>query len=131
MVRLTTKLKTLSLIASLVCGGCMSTNASDMQMAVLNEADIETRKAIQRAISELLNGQTIALADNVFSVKSMIIVERKQHRDSSGALIDGRQPLEPADSFTLLTDTKNSCFVRHDQSGKKVNLPGLKCKPVI
>lgn len=119
--------KSLSVLGMLtLLGGCMSTDADSMQAALLKEPSIETRKLIQQALAELLNGQQVTLADTVFSKESTIILEHKSKNDSQGRPLDGRQPLTPADSVSLLKNDQG-CYLRLEQSTQLVALPGVEC----
>lgn len=117
------------LVATMVLGGCMSTQASYAKPAMLASPSAQSARIIQNAIASLTHGQKIKLADNVFGDKSTIIVERARQNDDRGNPLDGRDNNAPADTFTLLK-TADGCVLRHDQTGKQMVLSHLKCKPV-
>lgn len=127
MERLNKALMICALTTLAALGGCVSTNASEMKAALLDNPSVETRKLVQQGLATLLNGQQVMLADKVFSASSQFILERKQHTDEQGRLLDGRQPLAPADSFSLLKNDKG-CYLRHDQSERHVLLHDLTCR---
>lgn len=107
----------------------MSTQAGELQTALLSNANVKSRIIIQEAVASLTNGQHVQIADNVFSQNSTFLVERRVAVDDQGIPLDGRQPLEPVESFTLLIDNQNICHVRRDQTGEKVSLPETSCEP--
>lgn len=110
----------------LMLSGCNATVAKNALPAVLNTSSSETVEAIQQAITSLTGMKNIKLADNVFSQKSTLIVERALHTDNQGRLLNGRS-VEPADTFSLLVES-GRCYLRHNQSDKIIELALVKCK---
>lgn len=94
--------------------------------ALLKSPSADNRLLLESAIGDLLNSQPIKLADNVFTLKSTIIIEPKQSMDNRGNLLDGRE-IRQADTFTLLFED-DKCYLKHDQSEQTKLLVDIRCK---
>lgn len=94
--------------------------------ALLEQPSAKSRRILEDAIGNLLNSQPVKLADSVFTVKSSIIIEATQPKDSHGNLLDGRENRQ-ADTFSLLTENEK-CYLKHDQSGHIKLLTDINCK---
>lgn len=100
---------------------CLATQLTHPKAALLEQPSAQSRKILENAIGEMLNSQPVKLADNVFTLKSEVIVEPNQPKDSRGFLLDGRD-VRQADTFSLLTEG-GKCYLKHEQSGQ-INLLG-------
>ncbi len=105
---------------------CAATELSQNTPALLEQSSADTRLLLESTIGDLLNSQPVKLADNAFTEKSTVIIERSQPKDSRGNLLDGRE-IRPADTVTLLTED-GKCYLKHDQSGSIKLLDSISCK---
>jgi hypothetical protein len=112
----------------IVLSSCKTLQVEPPRPALLEHSSPETRIVLEQAIGSLLNSQPIKLADNVFTQKNTVIVERSQPSNNQRILLDGRD-IRPADTFSLLI--KNSqCYLQHNQSGQIKVMGLLNCTPL-
>jgi hypothetical protein len=104
----------------------MATQSSPTINALLEYPSTDRRLVLENTIGNLLNSRPIKLADNVFTLESIIIVEHSQHKDHWGNLLDGRE-IRQADTISLLT-SDGKCYLRHDQSENILLLDNVTCK---
>jgi hypothetical protein len=104
---------------------CLAIQSLQPVEALLQQPSVKSRLILENAIGDLLNSQPIKLADNAFLQKSTVIISRRQPKDSSGNLLDGRE-MRQADTFSLFTEG-GKCYVKHDQSGNIKLLDNIKC----
>jgi hypothetical protein len=110
-----------------VLTSCKTFQAEQALPALLEHSSPEIRILLEQAIGSLINSQPIKLADNVFTHKSTVIVERSQPSNNQRILLNGRD-IRPAVTFSLLI--KNSqCYLQHNQSGHIKVMSLLSCKP--
>jgi len=118
--------KSIVIITTSILSGCLATQPSQPVAALLEQSSAENRILLERAIGDFLNSDPIKLADNIFSQKSTVVVDRSPSNDSRGNLLDGREMLA-ADTFSLLTEN-GMCYLKHDQSGHINLLVNISCK---
>ena len=118
--------KSVIIIASLLLGSCLATQPAQHVSALLEQSSADTRLVLENAIGELMNSQPVKLADNVFLQKSIVIIERRQPKDSRGNLLDGRE-VRQADTISLHTED-GKCYLRHDQSVNIKLVDNISCK---
>ena len=95
-----------------------------LQHALLKEPQSEL---IAQGITRLMRSDNIAVADDVFMKRSLMVVDNATKTDELGNPITSNQ-LNMPDRFELLI--KNDlCFVRHLDSKATEPLPEVKCKP--
>jgi len=116
----------LLLLSILVLVGCKSTQAQQPEPALLDAQSTKTREALEQTIGDLLNSQPVKLADNVFTIRSTVVIERLSSRDNQGIFLNERD-LKSAESFTLLIKGKN-CLLQHDQTKKMIKLGEIECR---
>jgi hypothetical protein len=105
---------------------CLTTQPLDPVEALLEGPSAQNRLIVEKAIGKLLNSQPVKLADNVFTLKSTVVIEPNQPKDNQGRLLDGRE-IRQADTFSLLTED-GQCYVKHEQSGHIILLDTISCK---
>ena len=110
----------------MLLSNCKATQAEALVPALLGHVSPKTRTILEQAIGNLLNSQAIKLADNVFTKKSTVIIDRHQPKDSRGNLLDGRE-MRQADTVSLFTGD-GACYVKHDQSGNIALINSINCK---
>jgi hypothetical protein len=116
----------ITIIFSIFMSSCLATQASQYLPALLERPSVDNRLLLESAIGDLLNSQPIKLANSVFILKSTIIIEPRQAKDSLGRLLDGRE-LSQADTVSLLTED-GKCYLKHNQSGRIKRLANINCK---
>lgn len=113
-------------VAPFILSSCLATQPVHPVEALLEQPSAESRLILENAIGNLLNSQPIKLADTVFTIKSSVIIERSQPRDSRGNLLDGRET-RPVDTVSLFTED-GKCYLKHDQSGFVKLINNISCK---
>ncbi|MBE0457811.1 hypothetical protein NDQ71_10495 [Pseudoalteromonas sp. KG3] len=117
--------KVLFIIAALLLYGCTTaeTATPKLQHALLTKPQSEL---IAQGIARLMRSENIAVADDVFMQRSLMVVDNVTKTDALGNPIMGKQ-LNMPDRYELLI--KNDlCFVRHLDSKATEPLPDVKCK---
>ena len=123
-----TSYSTSYLLAALCVGllnACMSTTQDNLKPALLAEPSAQTSMVIEKAITQLLHGQPVKLADDVFANDNIVTVERVEHVDQQGKMLNGRSN-ENVQTFSLLTD-HDLCYLRHEATKKTIALTNLPC----
>ena len=105
---------------------CLATKPSRPVDALIEQPSVQSRLILEKAIGNLLNSQPVKLADNIFTVKSTVIIEYNQSKDSQGRLLDGRE-IRQAETFSLLTED-GKCYVKHEKNGHIILLDKISCK---
>lgn len=85
----------------------------------LSNGGADNRAALEAAISEMLGGVSITLADNAFTQKSELSIERRRQQ--------GRT-YEMPDHFRLWIED-DVCILEHVESGDRQTVPELSCLP--
>ncbi len=81
---------------------------------------------IAQGLARLMRSDNIAVADDVFMKRSLMVVDNVNKADELGNPIMGKQ-LNMPDRFELLIKD-NLCFIRHLDSKATEPLPDVKCK---
>jgi hypothetical protein len=113
-------------MALFLFSSCLTTHPLHPVEALLKQPTAQSHLILEKAIGNLLNSQPVKLADNVFTLKSTVIIESNQPKDNQGRLLDGRETRQ-ADTFSLLTED-GKCYVKHDQSSQFIQLSNINCK---
>jgi len=109
---------------------CSSAAASKPDTpAVLQESNASTRAAVAAAVSEMLQGAPVALAEDALLHDSWITVERMRPRDAKGQLLNGRV-LERPEQFQLVKQ-QGQCVLVHQSSGKRQGLESVSCRAAV
>ena len=119
------KSKYVLMITTFLLASCLATQPFP---ALLEQPSADSRLLLEKAIGDLLNSRPIKLADNVFTKKNSVIIERGQPKNNLGRLLDGRE-IRPADSVSLYTKN-GKCYLRHDQSNQIKLLGNIKCRVI-
>ncbi|HAW92914.1 MULTISPECIES: hypothetical protein [unclassified Arsukibacterium] len=122
----------LLLSASLLTGfillaGCQSIKA-EPQPAWLTNMSPAIKAELQQAITELIAGQPVKLADTVFSNSHRLFIEQAILRDAQGLPIMGRHS-QPA-ILLELQQADGQCLLSHPASGRFVKLSTSDCQRV-
>lgn len=94
-----------------------------LQHALLQKPQSEL---IAQGLARLMRSDNIAVADDVFMKRSLMVVDNLSKTDELGNPIMGKQ-LNLPDRFELLIKD-NLCFIRHLDSKATEPLPDVKCK---
>lgn len=116
----------ISMLAMLVFCGCSAQSEEPtpkLQHALLTEPQSEL---VAQGIARLMRSDNIAVANDVFMKRSLMVVDNVTKMDELGNPIMGKQ-LNMPDRYELLIKN-NLCFVRHLDSKATEPLPDVKCK---
>jgi hypothetical protein len=109
---------------------CSSTAANEPEMpAVLQEVNAVTRAAVTAAVTDMLQGAQVTLAEDALLHDSWLTVERARARDASGQLLNGRV-LERPEQFQLLKQ-QDKCVLLHHGSGQRKVLSSIGCRVAL
>ncbi|WP_301003427.1 hypothetical protein [Pseudoalteromonas sp.] len=118
------QLMCISLLWLLVaCNAPNSELTPKLQHALLTEPQSEL---IAQGLARLMHSDAIAVDNDVFMQRSLLVTDAMEQRDGHGNPIMGKQLNRP-DRFELLIK-KNLCFLRHLDSKATEPLPNVKCK---
>ncbi|WP_296053800.1 hypothetical protein [uncultured Alteromonas sp.] len=112
-------------VSLVVASGCAQTSDNELYPATLSAQTKQQKVQIEKVISDWFGGTKVTLADDVFTSSSVVTIERREHLDSQGRLIEGRHDKQ-AYSFTLYKKG-TQCLLSNDGTGKKVELDNLEC----
>lgn len=106
----------------LACGALLLTqscaSAQAQVAAVIDKPTKESRAELAQAVSRMLNGAPVRLADDALSRDSALIIE-KAH--------SGRD-LDKPEHFRLVK-AGNQCMLVHERTGQRVTLAATTCRP--
>jgi hypothetical protein len=115
----------LTLLAS--AAACTSPGARGLETAaVLAASDAKVRATLSAAVSEMLQGAQVTLAEDALLHDSWITVERSRPRTADGQLLNGRI-LERPEQFQLIKEREQCVLVQHSSGRRKV-LASLGCR---
>jgi hypothetical protein len=113
-------------VVALWLTACASPASSLETAAVLAQADATTRATLSAAVSEMLQGAKVTLAEDALLHDSWLTVERYRPRDANGRLLNGRI-LERPEQFQLVKDAEQ-CVLVQASSGRRKVLPSFDCR---
>ena len=112
----------------LMASACQTTAAP--QPAVLSETSPEVTAALSTAASQALGGVGVTLAPDVLTTSPTLVLETKipqtLDRNRYTGLVNDRA--RPAPDVFKLMKAGNSCYLLHEESGKKMPLGNMKCQ---
>lgn len=116
-----------SVLAVALSCACTSARIEALETAaVLQQPNASTRAALESAVSEMLQGAKITLAEDALLHDSWLTVERARPRDSTGQLRNGRI-LERPEQFQLVKEQERCVLVRSSSGQRKV-LDSIDCR---
>ncbi len=110
-------------ILLLGCSAPSEAPTPKLQHALLQKPQSEL---IAQGLARLMRSENIAVADDVFMKRSLMVVDNVTKTDELGNPIMGKQ-LNMPDRFELLIKD-DLCFIRHLDSKATEPLPDVKCK---
>lgn len=105
--------------------GCRMNVVRDERPAVIVEPTGESRAELKRAVSELLSGRDVMLAENALTESSVLVVERNRIRSLDKPPLPGRDLGRP-ERFRLVT-TGERCVVIHENDDERYELLKTEC----
>ena len=109
--------------AALGCG----TLAAQEQPALITQPTDQSRAELQRVLSAAFNGQSVAIADDALTRDSVLIIDRREPRDSQGRPLSGRVVAMP-ERFRLVLSA-SQCELVRESDGRRWVLAGADCVP--
>lgn len=94
--------------------------------AVLTQYSPEALAELTAIVSAALDNKQVTLAQSTFTTSSMLVIERKPLRDSSGQPIMGRS-YEIPEKFDLVL-SQGACYLLHEKSNRRWLLSKAECK---
>jgi hypothetical protein len=117
-----------ALLASPLLSTCASGFAQPEVAAIIDKPTRESRAELAHAVSELLNGAPVALADDALTRDSQLIIEKAHPRDAGGVPLSGRDREKP--EIFRLVKAGERCQLVHERTGKRATLASATCRPV-
>lgn len=100
-------------------------NKNDAPAYVVNPTK-ESRTELKKAISKALNGIPVILADDALTKSSLLIIERRQHKDPQGNPIE--MPKEERPRQFRLVKNKDRCILIDQSNGSRMELKQTICE---
>ena len=119
--------KPLLLLASIIgLSGCQST-ASEAKPAVLTSNSAANSAAVKTALSELMFGREVKVAQTAFTTSDKLVIERQPTKYDNGGIVR----TEPEDVWTFsLVQIKGHCWLQREDNGQRIALTNVTCKPL-
>ena len=114
-----------ALAGALALAACRT--ASPDRPALVTSLTPESRAEITRAVSRLLSGTPVTLADDALTREDTLVVERARHRSLDGTPSTGRDTGRP-ERFRLV-QSGGRCVLVHEGSGRRSTLEATTCRP--
>lgn len=95
--------------------------------ALIVEPSAESHGDLVSVVSAALNVADLTIADDALTRESVLIIERRPARDSTGQRLSGRDFSKP-EQFQLVRGTEG-CVLIHQSTGRRHPLAKVKCKP--
>lgn len=117
---------TLFCCATILVCACKSLPAKGEQPAVLVNPTAESRAELQLAVSKMLAGADVLLADDALMETSVLLVERQRIRSLENPPLSGRDLGHP-ERFQLFT-TGTACVLVHESDHARYELAEVQCE---
>lgn len=117
-----------SLLSAVFLAACKTTPSPEASPALLTQMDEGAKDALTLAVSKAV-GSNVTLAPDSFMKKSSVTIEPASVNKRDGRIIDGRTLERP--SHVDLIMMGNNCYVVNRETGEKVSVQGVDCKPLI
>lgn len=119
--------------AALLVGGCRAAPTAggsgvdgEVPARIVNPTE-SSRAELERAVSDMLFGADVTLADDALTESSVLILERGRARSMANPPLSGREMREP-ERFQLVTDGEG-CFLIHGAGRARYELNDTECVP--
>lgn len=141
LTRYPTAQHSLVLAMSLMLTACMSAPApkpavplkpapapTTLTAAVLSKTSPEARLQISTAITQLLRGRGVKIAEDAFTRSSQLTVERHAPNPAARPGLNGRIMTAPVIHRFALAKHYHRCFLVYEKTGQKYLLNGVSCQ---
>lgn len=109
----------------LVLSGCNMNGMTEERPALIVNPTDASRAELRRAVSEMLSGADITLADDALTTSSVLLIERKRIRSLDNPPLSGRDLSRP-ERFRLVT-ARGRCILVHDRDQARFELQESDC----
>lgn len=113
------------LISLSVLAACKQNSLQHTVPALMIEATPAALQELQMRVAEALGGGNVLLADDVFTQRSELVVERRPKSDPQGNRLPGRIIAEPEQFRLALRDDR--CILLHINSDRQWILTHARC----
>lgn len=117
-----------TLLSAALLSACKTTPNTDASPALLTRMDKSAQDALTAAVSKAV-GSKVTLAQDSFMTKPSVTIEPASVNKRNGRIIDGRTLERP--SHVDLMMMGNDCYVVNRETGEKISVQGVDCKPLI
>ena len=117
--------KTLLIISAFLISACGHISVKNSVPALLSDVDADAEVELHTAVTQLLNQETVLIAQDAFQYRSYITVERLTRKDSQGNRIQGRM-LDMPEKIQLLL-INGECILKRESNNDTVKLENVKC----
>lgn len=101
----------------------LNANAGAAYIPQLNQ---HQKAVIEGAVSELLYGREVSLANTVFTQDNKLLIERNIAKDQRGLPIEGRLDADSIYLFTLWLDNA-VCWLKRNDTNASIPLADVQC----
>ena len=115
------------LVITIPLFACQNSHSGAAVPARIIDSTTESHAELVKTVSAALNNPAVTLADNALTSTSVLVIERKQHRDPNGNPVLGRNlDLNPVARFRLLLKD-GRCLLLHENTGDRYTLDKTHC----
>jgi hypothetical protein len=120
-------MKKTSLFACLLlfAGACKMNSVQEDRPARVVNPSPESRAELERAVSDMLFGADVILADEALTDSSVLLIERRRIRDSNNVPLSGRDLGEPEHFKLVMSGTR--CVLIHERDDARYELQHTQC----
>ena len=128
-VKMTRHVQIVCFVAVVVMTGCKMTLSDDAEAAYIPKLNQHQKAIVEQAVSELLYGRQVSLANTVFEENNKLQIERNIATDQRGVPIEGRLGADSIYLFTLWLDD-TVCWIKRNDTNTSIPLEDAQCAAV-
>ena len=113
-------------LALLWLAGCAGSGLDPVPARLVDPTEA-SRAELRRIVSDALGGAELTISQDALTRDSLLIIERRVHRDLEHGRVVGRDPGRP-EQFRLLRDPRG-CLLEHLTTGTRWRLEHATCTP--
>ena len=131
---MTRRVQIVCFMAVVVMTGCKMTLSDNVlsveaKAAYIPELNQHQKAILEQAVSELLYGRQVSLANTVFEENNKLQIERNIATDHRGVPIEGRLGADSIYLFTLWLDD-TVCWIKRNDTNASIPLEDAQCAAV-
>jgi hypothetical protein len=110
---------------AVIAAACKTNSVHEDRPALIVNPTAQGRAELRRAVSDMLHGADVSLADDALTTSSVLIVERSHSRSLDNPPLSGRDLGQP-ERFQLVT-AGTQCVLVHESDQARYELLEAEC----